>query len=196
MVDINPRKLIGVWDEGYALDAHTLSSNYLGDDPYGNPRFDTTRSKIGELLFQLKYRNNLNALDEMMKLVIPFLDGWKEIAGVGYVIPVPSSKTRLLQPVTEIAYRIADYLKVGCSDDILIKTSSNQMKDISPEDKGKQIEGSIQKIKEARAEHNVLLVDDLYQSGTTLSECVRILRKDSMIKAIYVLTMTQTRGGR
>lgn len=51
-------------------------------------------------------------------------------------------------------------------------------------------------IKAARTEHNVLLVDDLYQSGATLSECVKALRKDAMIKAMYVLTMTKARGER
>lgn len=92
-----------------------------------------------------------------------------------------------------IACRIADHLKVGYADDILLKTSTNQLKDSAPEDKLKQIEGSIQKIKMAQREHNVLLVDDLYQSGATLSECVKVLREDVMIKEIYVLTMTRTR---
>lgn len=72
-MSINPVKLEGIWDQGYALDVHTLSSNYLGDDPYGNPRFDTKRSDMGELLFQLKYRNNIHVLDEITRLVIQFL---------------------------------------------------------------------------------------------------------------------------
>jgi hypothetical protein len=51
MVTINPIPITGPWDEGFALDSHTVSSRYLGDDAYGNPQFDTIRSPIGELLF-------------------------------------------------------------------------------------------------------------------------------------------------
>ena len=38
MLDINPKKLIGPWKEGYALDVHTVSSDYLGEDQFGNAR--------------------------------------------------------------------------------------------------------------------------------------------------------------
>lgn len=55
MVNINPKKLAGRWRAGYALDHHTTSSVYLGDDELGHPAFDTKRSEIGELLYQLKY---------------------------------------------------------------------------------------------------------------------------------------------
>lgn len=30
-----PIKLNGIWNEGYALDYHTISSEYLGEDPFG-----------------------------------------------------------------------------------------------------------------------------------------------------------------
>jgi len=50
---VNIRKLDGSWDLGYALHKHTLSSIYLGDNEYGHPQFDTTRSEPGEALYQL-----------------------------------------------------------------------------------------------------------------------------------------------
>jgi hypothetical protein len=48
-----PRRINGAWREGFALDLHTLSSEYVGDDEFGHPRFDTIRTEIGELLYQL-----------------------------------------------------------------------------------------------------------------------------------------------
>jgi hypothetical protein len=32
MVEINPKRITGCWTEGFALDFHTLSSEYIGDD--------------------------------------------------------------------------------------------------------------------------------------------------------------------
>ena len=47
--------------------------------------------------------------------------------------------------------------------------------------------------KRAKKEQNILLVDDLYSSGRTLNGCVNILKKDSNVLKIFVLTMTKTR---
>jgi len=40
--NFNPRRINGVWREGFALDVHTLSSEYVGDDEFGRPRFSNT----------------------------------------------------------------------------------------------------------------------------------------------------------
>lgn len=43
---------------------------------------------------------------------------------------------------------------------------------------------------------NVLLLDDLYRSGATLSVATEILYRQAQAKAVYVLTMTKTRSKR
>lgn len=44
-------------------------------------------------------------------------------------------------------------------------------------------------------EANILLVDDLYDSGTTLNLVCGELQKEEKVKDIYVLTITKTRKG-
>jgi hypothetical protein len=61
-VEINPRRLAGPWNEGYALDVHTRGSTFLGYDQYGHARFDTMRSPVGELLYRLKYQRDRAAV--------------------------------------------------------------------------------------------------------------------------------------
>jgi hypothetical protein len=63
---------VGPWDAGYALHIHTLSSVFLGYNEYGQPSFDTTRSPIGELLYQLKYRNDQSAIEQLAVAVEDF----------------------------------------------------------------------------------------------------------------------------
>ena len=50
--------------DGYVLERqHTLTSEFLGHDSFGNPQFDTKRTELGELVFRLKNRNDKNTLD-------------------------------------------------------------------------------------------------------------------------------------
>ena len=45
-----PIKLLGPWNDGYALDQYTVSSEYIGDDTFGRPQFINTYSEVGKLL--------------------------------------------------------------------------------------------------------------------------------------------------
>ena len=56
-MNTNPIKLSGVWKAGFALDVHTVSSEYLGEDEFGHKQYNTIRSDVGELLYRLKYRS-------------------------------------------------------------------------------------------------------------------------------------------
>lgn len=72
MIIPNPIELFGEWDEGYALDQHIQSSEYMGDDPLGKPTFCTQRTPIGELVFQLKYRGKEKMLIHLLKSRLSF----------------------------------------------------------------------------------------------------------------------------
>jgi competence protein ComFC len=191
---INPIELKGDWDKGYALDIHTIHSEFLGTDGYGRDRFDNTRSELGELTKQFKYDGVHENLSLIMDLVIPFLDKWNALGIVNIVLPAPpSNKSRKYQPVYDIASEIAKHLNVSFSTKVLSKTTTIQSKAMNSLDK-KSLKGTIIANKKAKKRFNVLIVDDLYQSGTTLNECVRVLKEDENLGKIYVLTMTKTKG--
>ncbi len=191
---IHPKRIAGIWDEGYVLDKHMEHSELIGEDEYGRPEFSNTRTELGELVFQFKYRFKREKLEEIMRLIQPFLDEWKVLPSVTFVFPVPASVERdSYQPTYQIAYEIADYIGAKYADDILMKTSSQQLKGLSAAEKAKAISGSIVQTRKAKKSHSILIVDDLFDSGSTLNECASVLRKDNLIEKIYVLTMTQTK---
>jgi len=191
-MDINPFEIKGNWDKGYVLDRHVLKSVPKGENVYGRMDFDNTRSELGELLYQFKNKGNYDCLSEIMELVNPFLEEWKDLKEVDIVLPVPSTKFRNYQPTEEIAMAIADHLNISYLDSVLDNIGSTQAKNIPKSDRS--MKGSIVANMRATREHTILLVDDLFDTGSTMSECVSVLRDDPKLKNIYVLAMTKTKG--
>ena len=76
---------------------------------------------------------------------------------------------------------------------ILRKRITTQSKNLETDDK-KEIVNSMYMTKRAKRKANVLLIDDLYQTGVTLTAAVKVLRTDPNINNIHVLTLTKTKG--
>lgn len=87
MLSTNPICLLGPWNGGFALDFHTINSQYLGDDAYGHPQFDTTRTPIGELLYRLKYGSDKTAIKALGQVAAEFVENhnWN----LNLIVPVP-----------------------------------------------------------------------------------------------------------
>lgn len=61
--------ILGNWSKGIAFDLHTTTSTYLGINEYGYDRFQSTRSEIGELVYQLKYKQDQAAIPKIIELL-------------------------------------------------------------------------------------------------------------------------------
>lgn len=187
-------KLEGNWTKGRAFDLYTVASVYLGPDEFGHDRFDNTRSEIGELVYQLKYRHDQTAVTKIIEL----LSVIKGIEKFYAIIPVPSSKARAVQPVDAIAKALGKQRGVRVLEGYLIKDGNAELKDIhDPDERLKILENTI-KIsgKEDISGQRVLLLDDLYRSGATLNVCCNVLKQQAMIGEVSVLTMAKTRSNR
>lgn len=110
MVLINPTVIVGKWEKGYALDVHTISSKPAGHDAQGKPKFDTSRSPMGELVNRLKYRGDRSAAAEIIDAAVLFLSPRR--ANVDVIVPVPPSNERDFQPVYVVADGIGAALRI------------------------------------------------------------------------------------
>jgi competence protein ComFC len=185
----------GNWHKGYAFALHTLSSIYVGDNPYGHPQFDTKYSEMGDLVRRFKYQQDKSALPRIVEL----LDDVQDIEKFDYLVPIPpTDKSRPFQPVTEIALALGKRRGVEVLSDLLAKKAGGQqLKDVKdPEEREKLLRESVYVAgKHSTEGRDILLIDDLYRSGATLRVATELL-KAAKTRKVCVLTMTRTRSNR
>ena len=195
MIQISPQVIKGNWDAGYALDKHSLSSECISYNEYGYPQFDTKYSPLGELIVQLKYRNNLAVLEAIVDTIVSFIK-YKWLIYIDLILPTPPSKTdRLVQPVEVMADRVGRILKVEVSNNVLKKVKdTKQLKSITDQQERTNIlKDAFQIVDRATENKNILLLDDLYDSGTTLNIITGVLKKYGKPNKVYILACTKTR---
>lgn len=193
-IKINEQKLIGNWRMGWALDLHTISSKLLS-----NGTFDTQRTEIGELLYQLKYNFDKSKIEPIASIAASFLKTRLVFPYLKAIIPVPPSKLdRPFQPVQELAIKIGEKVNLPVPLDYLVKVKKTKfLKDIeNTESRKTQLKGAF-KVRDNRfAGKYILLFDDLFRSGETLNEITNVLVKEGKVSRIFVLTITKTRTKR
>ena len=121
-IKINEQKLIGNWRMGWALDLHTISSKLLS-----NGTFDTQRTEIGELLYQLKYNFDKSKIEPIASIAASFLKTRLVFPYLKAIIPVPPSKLdRPFQPVQELAIKIGEKVNLPVPLDYLLKVKKTK----------------------------------------------------------------------
>jgi len=189
---VNVRSIEGNWYDGYSLDKHIVSSTPSGTNQWGYTTFDTVRTEIGESVFQLKYRDDFNQVQGLASAVVENLG--EELSSVSCVIPMPASKSRNLQPVSEVSKSIAQLLGVQYVDYVLLKVKQTSvMKDLSTREERQQALYGCFQIDDKFYEGpwDVLLVDDLYDTGASLEAACEALRSCSKVNKIFVVALTR-----
>ncbi len=191
-MNLNLKQIWGNWEKGYALDKHVLRSTFLGNNEHGHPQFDTVRSEAGESVYQLKYRNQweevANLATAVAQHVIPLFDQ------ISLIVPMPASKHRPQQPVHSVSTALAAQLGLKSFENILLKQPTDKpLKDMSSrEEKDQALAGKITLNKGISnvGKWNVLLIDDLYDTGASMEAACAVLRTYEKINQIFVVALT------
>lgn len=194
MTEIHPVRIPGRWRDGRALDVHTVSSAYLGEDEFGHAKFDTKRSAMGELLYRLKYKADRAVIDEVAETTASFVRGWWP--GAELLVPVPPSRERALQPVQVVGAEVAERLGIEfCPECVKRRREAPQLKDVFDYDaRWKLLEG-LHEVDQSRLDgRRVLLFDDLFRSGATMNAITGALYDQGRASDVYALTLTRTRS--
>jgi predicted amidophosphoribosyltransferase len=194
MVQIQPVRIPGRWRDGRALDVHTVSSTYIGEDEFGHPQFDTRRSEMGELLYQLKYRADRVVISEVADAAAAFVRDWWPEAEL--LVPVPPSRERPVQPVLVVGAEVARRLGIEFCPGCVRRTRDvPQLKDVFDYDERWRLLDGLHEVEKPKVEgRKVLLFDDLYRSGATMNAITSALYDHGQALEVYGLTLTRTRS--
>lgn len=182
------------WERGFALDLHTLSSEYLGVDEFGHDRFNTKRTKIGNLIYRLKYQSDKSVMPEIISTIKASIKG---IDKMDFIVPVPPSNiSRKFQPVYEIGENLSEDTGVPFIKDALSKKSTTELKNVTDFSERERILKESISLKSGIDFSNkkVLVLDDLYRSGATLRAVTSVILESGNAKNVFVLTLTKTRS--
>lgn len=174
------RPLKGSWQIGFALDIHSAFHGATWQ-----------RSPLGELTYRLKYQEDLSVLPRLVEHTLTFFAAHPEMTAFDVIVPVPSSSSRLFNPVQEYSQALG---RAMCKpvQSLLIKTRQNQpqkmMKTLAQ--KRANVAG-VFTIQGEIADQRILLVDDLFDTGATLEEITQLLLRYGA-KQVFVLTLTRT----
>ncbi len=176
----HPRPLPGPWKFGWALGFH---SGFSGD--YWQ------RSQVGEWTYRLKYQEDLGVLSNLVDQTLALFRDHPEVSDVDLILPVPPSQVRRFDPVG--AYASALSLKIGieASDALQKSRHTAQQKEFSTlAAKKANIAGAFVLHSSVKGKR-CLVVDDLFDSGSTMVEVTHVLEKAGAA-SVNVLTLTRT----
>jgi len=196
-MEINPVEINGNWAHGWALDLHTISSVPVGYNFFGHLEFDTTRSEIGEAIYQLKYRNDKSKIDPVAQAVADFIKSKHELNDVCAIIAAsPSDTSRSFQPVVEIAKIVGARLNISVPEDYLqkIKQTPVLKNETDSQKRHEALEGVFKIIDARYSDKHILVFDDLFRSGETLKAICGTLSAQGKVGKISVVTATYTRS--
>lgn len=179
----------GRGSRGSSWDRHVISSRpigYVGE----HMQFETTRSALGELVYQLKYRNR--PVNDIVETAVAFVtERWK--GAIDCVVPPPPSLHRTKQPAVQIAAGIAGALEAPSLAVATVKaTATPQMKNVPLHERSPLLSAAIQAGTDAVQGQRILLIDDLWETGSTLRRVAEVLGQMGATE-VRALAMTRTK---
>lgn len=176
----HPRPLIGSWDYGWSLGFH---SRFSGGD--------WAWITIGDLTYRLKYECDTSVLPTLVTQTVELTQLHPELIRVDVILPVPPSTARPPDPVQLFCTALAE--KTG----IPMQTTLSKTRQTQPQKEMKTLAQKRTNVSGAftlRGDFKgkrLLLVDDLFDSGATLEEITRLLKKHGAL-TVTVLALTCT----
>lgn len=167
-------------DSSIALSEHMLSA--------------TDRTEIGELEYKAKYKNCKDSLKTLTGKIKDFIESTHLYKDTNLICSVPPSINGNMNTPKRIAKQISDLSNLtDISNEIRWKQHKlKSLKEINLDEKWQYLEEINMTINADIKGKNIILIDDLYQSGTTLQFVAMKLKKKGC-KKVFGISIVKSR---
>jgi ComF family protein len=190
----------------FEFELESIERYTCGDCRKDPPDFDQFRSgfyytkSARKILHALKFESKSSLAKPLAKMAKPVFTRWPPLHETDMVIPVPLSVKKLWRRGYNPAYLLARELfsdfKIPVVEGTLrrVRDTAPQYS-LKPADRKKNVRKAF-KLKNAKIVEgkNILLFDDIYTTGATVSECVKAIRKGKP-SLLSVATLTRSSHG-
>jgi ATP-dependent DNA helicase RecQ len=170
-------------DVGIALAFHTVVS-----------RSEHIRTDIGERVYRFKYMLDSSQADWLASRAAKILEEKEFLNNIDLVVYVPGTQSdRPYEPVCLFAKNLCEQIDKPLICGLRKTRSTRPQKEMQTvEQKRRNVHGAFAVTQPKKVvSRKILLVDDLFDSGATVNECAKILKRAGA-KKVYVLTLTKT----
>ncbi len=182
--DLNVTPLTGNFDQGYALG--------LCSDP---ARRCSERTQVGRLLHRFKYDFDRLAGAALADLAVELINRRSLLKSSDLIITVPSSFTsRPFDPISVLAQGASEGTGIRWEKDLIkrIRITKLQKRILHKAEKEENVVSTFRLDRSGSVfGKRVLLLDDLYDSGATMNQISRMLKRAGADK-VFALTLVKT----
>lgn len=147
------------------------------------------RTEIGNLEYRAKWLGDEAAIEQLISKLVKFVVGHPILSRSATVVAMPSSKSLVSRLATAVAAALGADVVVGAKTDPgRVQHGEREGKDFVSSYEAAR--GTIQ-LPSAPVISPALIVDDLFQSGGSISEVTRCLRRQG-VRQVYSVTAVKT----
>lgn len=191
-----PRKCLGCGREGrYVCDKCEV---FLSEVPFSKEVFSVWEYEglMEKLIEEIKYQGKYHIIDELVQKTLQKIE--LNLPEDIYITYVPMHKKKKKERGFNQAELIAKKVGEITSKKVLKlleKTRDNQTQvGLSPKERLENVKGAFSLLtsdfNKSLAPRNVLLIDDVYTTGATAKECIKVLKKGG-VKNVWVFTLAR-----
>lgn len=168
------------------LDCSIAISEHMKDE--------NDRTDIGELEYQCKYKDDNEAFEKLTKIIIEFINNAPIYKNVDLICAVPSSTKDSKNLPQRIVDKIKDDIrKIDISDKIAWAKDKPELKELCVEKKAEVLNDTGLDIDtDTVKDKDIIIVDDLYQSGLTMNYIAGKL-KETGARKIFGISIVKSR---
>lgn len=154
------------------------------------------QGKIEDLLLQFKYEEQKKLAFPLGQLLLPYYYKYFYKLNIQGICYVPLHKERILargfNQSELLARQLAEYTEIKLYENLIFRSEKTPpLYKLSYQER-KQVVKNAFSLKNGDlcyGEKNILLVDDIFTTGSTVNEISRLLKAETGVEKIYVLTL-------